>query len=253
MIRGLAPVRPTAPNWLPERMKTRPLALAAAGILATASLTGCVVQLGPQTSASPDVDGVTGVVLNTFGDVTITEGEPSLTIRARQAVLDRLTAVVTDGVLELGQRPGPAIGNGTEISYELVVESLDRIEINGAGDVTSDVSGDRLTIEISGAGNVTVTGVDAAEVVARVSGTGDIELDGTTSSLEVGIDGMGDVDADALDADDASVEVSGTGDARLWVTGTLRAEISGIGSVRHRGGAEVEADVSGLGDIVADD
>jgi hypothetical protein len=234
-------------------MRTRPLALAAAGILTAASLTGCITQLGPRSTASPEIGDVTGVVLDTYGDLEITEGEPSLTIHAPRAVLDRLTTDVRDGVLTLGQRGGPMIGNGSNIRYELTVPDLDRIEVNGAGDVEASVSGESLTIEISGAGDVSVDGIDASEVVARVSGSGDIELDGTAQTVEAEISGMGDIDADDLEVADAAVTVAGTGDATLWVTGTLRAEISGVGTVRHRGGAEVDADITGLGGVEADD
>jgi hypothetical protein len=234
-------------------MKTRLVALAAAAALVAVALTGCV-PVGPMSSATPELDDdVTGVVLETGGDLTITEGEPSLTIHAPAGILKRLTSDVDDGVLVLGRRAGFLPFGFGEIRYELTVESLDSIEIKGSGDVDSTVSGDDLAIVIQGSGEVTVTGVDAAEVDLRIEGAGDIELSGDADSIAVEINGSGDVDTDDLEVRDAAVAIGGSGEVDLYVTDTLDVEISGSGTVNHRGGATVESDISGSGDVVESD
>lgn len=234
-------------------MNTRLLALGAATVLAAASLTGCAVRLGPMTSSSPEIDDATAVVLDTAGDLTIREGEPSLTIHAPQGVLDRLTVRVRDGVLVLGHEPGPFPMGAGDIRYELTLPSLASLEVNGAGDVDATVSGDSLSVGIGGAGDVEVTGIDADSVEVTIDGAGDVELSGEAASLDITIDGAGEVDTDALRVGDAVVAISGAGDAHVYVTGTLRVELSGVGSVRHRGGAEVESEISGLGEVTAED
>jgi hypothetical protein len=63
------------------------------------AFTGCV-PIGPMSSSTLEIDDdVTLVVLETGGDLTITEGEPSLTIHAPAGILDRLTSEVLNGVL----------------------------------------------------------------------------------------------------------------------------------------------------------
>ena len=236
-------------------MKPRTLALGAVVVLTAATLTGCARMLpaGPMTSESPDIADVTSVVLDTAGDLEISEGEPSLTIHAPANLIDALTARVSDGVLTLGRR-GPDLAWGSaDIRYELTLPSLEGIEVNGAGDVDSTVSSDTLTIDVSGAGDVKVEGLDADAVSVSISGAGDVELDGVALSLDVEISGVGEVDADDLEVADAVVDISGTGDANVHVTGSLTADVSGLGSVRHRGGARVDADVSGLGEVTAED
>lgn len=234
-------------------MIPRLLVLTAATVVAAAALTGCVRASGPMSSEQREIGDVTAVVLDTDGDIRITEGEPSLTIHAPENVLDALTSTVDDGVLELGRKPGTFTAGRTEIRYELTVESLDAITVNGSGDITSTVSGDALTIEISGSGDIAVEGLAADTVDVTIDGSGDIDLGGTAESLSVAIDGSGEVDADDLEVVDASVEIGGSGDAALHVTGTLTVDISGSGTVTHRGGAEVEADVSGSGSVDDDD
>lgn len=233
-------------------MKTRLPAFAAAAALVAVALTGCV-PLGPERTSTPEIDDVTAVVLETGGDLTITEGEPSLTIHAPAGILDRLTSDVRDGVLVLGRRAGFVPFGFGEIRYELTVESLESIEIKGSGDVDSTVSGDDLAIVIQGSGDITVTGVDADEVDVRIQGAGDIQLSGDANSIAVEIAGSGGVDTDSLEVRDAVVSITGSGEVDLHVTETLDVAISGSGTVRHRGGATVESNISGSGDVESSD
>jgi hypothetical protein len=232
-------------------MKPRLAALAAAAALVAVGLTGCA-PIGPMSSATPEIGDVTAVILETGGDLTISEGEPSLTMHAPAGILDRLTSDVENGVLVLGRRAGFVPFGLGEIRYELTVQSLDSIEIDGSGDVESTVSGDDLAILIQGSGDVTVTGLDAGEVDLRIDGAGDVELSGDAGSIAVEIDGSGDVDTDALEVRDATVSIGGSGEVDLHVTDTLVVDISGSGTVHHRGGATVESDISGSGDVESD-
>ena len=231
--------------------KSRALVLSAAVVLAAAALTGCVRVLppGPVVTESPEIGDVHAVVLDTSGELTITEGEPSLTIHAPQALLDLLVNRVDDGVLTLGRLPGPGIIGASNLRYELTVPSLDAIVVDGSGDVESTVTGGDLRVEINGSGTVDIERIEAGSVSVEISGSGDVDLAGTADSLEVRIDGSGTVDADDLEVVDAVVEVSGSGDVEVHATGTLRADVSGSGDVTHRGGARVDADVSGSGEV----
>jgi len=233
-------------------MKPRLAALTAAAALVAVALTGCV-PIGPMSSATPEIDDVTAVVLDTGGELTISEGEPSLTIHAPAGIIDRLTSDVQDGVLVLGRRAGFVPFGFGEIRYELTVRSLEAIEINGSGDVDATVSGDELSIGIEGSGDVTVTGLDAEAVEVRIDGAGEVELTGDADSLAVEISGSGDVDTESLEVRDATVSIAGSGEVDLFVTDTLDVDISGSGTVTHRGGATVGSDISGSGEVESDD
>ena len=114
---------------------------AAASVLA---LAGCVpfVASGPMTSEERDIDAVSTVVLDTSGDLTISEGEPSLVIHAPEGALDRLTSDVDGDTLVLGTTPGPEIVVG-EVRYDLTLPDLEAIELNGSGDVEATRVGRR--------------------------------------------------------------------------------------------------------------
>ena len=228
----------------------RLLPLIALPAVALVALSGCsFAARGPVVSEDRQIDAATSVVLDTSGDLTITEGEPSLVIHAPAAVLDRLTADVRNGELMLGVKPGtPGILLG-KISYELTLPSLERLEMNGSGDVDSEVSASDLDVEISGLGNLDIDSIDASSVTLDVSGSGDVEFSGRTDDLEVSIDGSGDVRADELESARASLEIDGSGDVEVAASDSLRVSISGAGSVRYSGSPEVEQDISGSGEV----
>lgn len=211
------------------------------------ALSGCAFPpRGPVVSEDRDIDAATSVVLDSSGDLTIREGEPALTIHAPQAVLDRLTSTVKNGVLELGVAPGtPGIMLG-KVSYELTLPSLESLEVNGSGDIDSDVPGDSLTIDISGSGDLDI---DASSVILDISGSGDVELSGRTDDFTLTIDGSADVRADELDSAVVTVDLSGSGDIAVAASDTLEVSLSGSGSVVYEGRPEVTQDISGSGEV----
>lgn len=225
------------------------VAVATASVLA---LAGCVpvVAGGPMTSEEREIGDVSAVELDTSGNLTITEGEPSLVISAPSDALDRLTAETDGSTLRLGTTPGQQVVLG-EVRYELTVSDLSEITVNGSGDVESTVSSDAgILVDVDGSGDVSWTGLDADDVTVRVAGSGDVELSGTTAALTIQVDGSGDIDVGDLEARDAVVTIAGSGDVQVTALDTLSAEITGSGTVAYTGDPEVDAEVSGSGDVV---
>jgi hypothetical protein len=180
---------------------------------------------------SREVSGFTGVELTSIGDLHIEQtGTESLTIDADADVLPKLTSNVSDGVLELGVAPGTTVATTRRIVYRLTVTTLDSIAVSGVGDATvSRLRADRLTIEINGAGEVT--------------------LAGTVDSQAVTIRGTGDYDGEDLQSATAKVTIDTAGNAVLRVSDRLDATVSGVGSVEYIGDPRVTKDISGVGSV----
>jgi len=225
-----------------------------AALLAVASalvLCGClpVVATGPVVSDERDIDAATTVVLDTSGDLTITQGEPALVIHASEDALERLTSDVSGDTLTLATTPGASIMLG-EVRYELTLPDLETIELNGSGDVSAAVSAQGvIRLRIDGSGEVDWTGLDCERAEIGVFGSGDVEVAGTTGTLSIELDGSGNVDAGDLDAREATVAIAGSGDVDVSVGDTLIAEISGSGNVSYSGNPSVEADITGSGEV----
>ena len=230
----------------------RPLITAFVTAASVLALAGCApfVNPGPMASEQREVAAVTTVVLDTSGDLTIAEGEPSLVIHAPEAALDRLTSEVRGDTLVLGKTPGPSLSLGS-VRYELTVPDLEAIEVNGSGSVDARVSSrDAVRLEVDGSGEVDWSGIDAARLEIRISGSADIELSGSASEADIELDGSGDVDADDLQARDAVVVLDGSGEIDVAVSDRLSASISGSGRIGYSGDPTVTKDVAGSGDIV---
>ena len=244
----------STPSGAPQRRSSSSLrgvlvAVATASVLA---LAGCVpvVAGGPMTSEEREIGDVSAVELDTSGNLTITEGKPSLEISAPREALERLTAETDGSTLRLGTTPGQQVVLG-EVRYELTVSDLSEITVNGSGDVESTVSSDAgILVDVDGSGDVSWTGLDADDVTVRVAGSGDVELSGTTASLTIQVDGSGDIDVGDLEARDAVVTIAGSGDVQVTALDTLSAEITGSGTVAYTGDPEVDAEVSGSGEVV---
>ena len=236
-------------------MTKRPVLAILLAASLTAALAGCVYLpiSGPRVTEDRDLDDFTAIVLKTDGNVVVTLGDtPSLTIKAREGVMNLLTSEVENGVLTLSVN-GPHLGLG-EVDYAVTVPMISDVTIDGAGDIDADFTGaDDITVSIEGSGDIEGTGIDATTVQSSIEGSGDIDLSGRADEHTLEIDGSGNFDGQDFVTENAGVSISGSGDVEVNVTGQLRAEISGSGEIRYTGGADVSSDVSGSGSVVEDD
>jgi hypothetical protein len=184
-----------------------------------------------QAGESREVHGVTGVELASFGDLQIDQtGTESLTIEAAPDVLPKLTSGVSGGVLRLRLAPGTTIKNAGPVVYHLTVAALDSIAVAGAGAVTaSNLQADRLAVDITGAGHVTLAGAVDSQVVT--------------------ITGTGNYDGENLQSATADVTVDGAAKAVVRASSHLNATVDGVGSVQYIGNPQVTRKVNGVGSV----
>jgi len=154
------------------------------------------------------------------------------------------------------------IVNGSgDVKTEMVVESPRlEVKINGSGDVSLKLAVDELNFRVNGSGDADVEGKARMSSIAvngsgnlvfkggsmeactvKLTGSGDIHLSGSTNTLEIKHISSGDLDAGKLQASSCSIEKSGSGDTSVWVDGTLAIVSSGSGDVYYRGTAQVKS------------
>mgnify|MGYP003583111246 CR=1 FL=1 len=221
----------------------------AASVLA---LSGCslMIPVGPMTSEERDIGDVSHVVLETSGDLVVSEGEPALTVRAPEGMLDRLTSDVSDDTLVLDTTPGFTMGMA-DVRYDLTLPQLERLELNGSGDVEATVSADgTVQLDIEGSGDVDWSGLAADRVEVRISGSGNVTLTGSAAELSIDLEGSGNVDTEQLEAQDAVVNLSGSGEVDVSASASLSVDLSGSGRVTYSGDPSTDVRVSGSGDVV---
>lgn len=212
-------------------MRAWPLGALITLLLASA---GCATTTGSGDirTETRDVSGFTTVDLAGSGHVVIEQGRTdSLSITAESNLLPELSSQVSNGALILGAKRSHNIRPTHDITYRVTLK-----ELHG--------------LRLSGSGSQTATGIDARELDIEISGSGDITMTGSAEAQTVDIAGSGTYDAIGLHTDTATVSISGSGDATLGILVTLDATISGSGNVAYTGNPRVSQDVSGSGEVV---
>lgn len=168
-------------------------------------------------------------VSGAFDVVVSVGGEQKVTVTFDDNLLDLLELRVDDGELELGWRKSCRPSRGSKVA--ITVPDLREVEVSGAGDLD-------------------VTGLKGIRFEAEVSGAGDLTLAGSVEVFELELSGAGDVDAKKLEAQVVSAEISGAGSADVHASRRIEAEVSGAGDLTYRGDPqERDIDVSGAGSV----
>ncbi len=123
--------------------------------------------------------------------------------------------------------------------------------LNPKKDIEISITTPNLTsVEVSGANNVYILGLNEKEFYANLSGAGSIDLKGITDKLRAEISGAGNIDAKELKAKDVIISVSGAASADVFASEVLEASVSGVGSIDYYGNPEkTRTNVSGVGSI----
>jgi len=104
--------------------------------------------------------------------------------------------------------------------------------------------------DVSGRNRLVIEGYRQAELSLDVSGSAEVTATGEVDRLSVDLSGSGDLDLGALKTRRAYMDVSGAADATIAPIDEARLEISGIGDVRLLTNPKrLETDISGAGKI----
>jgi hypothetical protein len=190
------------------------------------------------------------------GDVIITQGEEeSLTVRADDNLMQYIKTEVKNGTLILGfsdEVKNKIVRPSEGIKFHLSVKQVAGLDVSGAGDINaSSLDADRLEIVVGGAGDVNIGSLTAEELVVRIRGAGDAELAGKVVEQDVEINGAGDYRAAKLESQTAIVEINSAGNATIWATDTLDVRISGPSTVEYYGDPQVTKNISIVGRLVS--
>jgi hypothetical protein len=199
-------------------------------------LSGCHHKFGQATGSGTmklekrTVPSFTAVDISGAYNVEIVvQKEPSLEVEGDDNLLPLVTTEVRNGVLEISN--SKSYSTKHEMSLRISVPSLDAITSSGASDIIiSDVKSDGFKIDVSGAGQ--------------------LEVSGEAKSLEIKQSGAGDVNAKDLHAAKVNIDSSGAATADVYASEELRASVSGAGRVNYFGDPKtVNKEASGAGSI----
>ena len=86
-------------------------------------------------------------------------------------------------------------------------------------------------LELRGAVDAEIEGVDSDLVEFDLKGAGNIEIEGRCKKLTVELKGAGNFEAEDLECEEVDVELSGAGNIEVYASREINAEINGIGNI----------------------
>jgi len=110
---------------------------------------------------------------------------------------------------------------------------------------------DLTLLQVDGAGEIELAGLDNPALRVELTGAGQITLSGQTENLTIQLAGAGDVDATNLTASAVSVIISGAGRVDVAATQTLDVTITGVGLVSYADSPTITItqNTSGIGEL----
>lgn len=171
-----------------------------------------------------------GLDLAGSNNVRVTVGGPrSVVVHADSNLLSYVTTKVEAGTLVIAD--AGSFGTRSPMSVDVTVPSLS-------------------VLNLSGDGQVTVTGIGAPRLTVHVSGSGLLSAAGSVTRLDVVLSGNGQAQLSQLTARDVHAAVTGSGLIQVTATASLNAEVPGTGAITYSGNpARLTTSVTGTGAI----
>jgi hypothetical protein len=231
-----APTTPvTLPSTVPSIISATTFGGAFAAAVASALLAAGAPALAAESArALPPF--IAGNARGAFA-MTVEVGKTqSVVVRGDDKFVADLKTTVVDNELQITMPDKTYnVGNGGNPRITIVVPSLSRVKVEGAGEtIISKVNGDRLDIGYLGAGQLVASG--------------------KVKYLRLNARGVGEVDTRALHAERVDVNFEGVGNVSVHATDLLNAVAKGMGSLNYYGKPKtVNKSVTGIGSVTARD
>ncbi len=93
-------------------------------------------------------------------------------------------------------------------------------------------------LEVNGAVDAKIEGVDSEKLDFRVNGAGNIEIKGKCGMLNVSLNGAGNFEGEKLRCKNITVEINGAGNVEAYGSKSANLEINGMGNIDLYGNPE---------------
>jgi len=155
----------------------------------------------------------------------------SVEVKGYENLVPLTLTTVTNDVLTIETKKHINILGKQHVEVIIHVPSLDKIELNGVGNISTqdNFNFNELEMNLSGVGSINISG-QAAKATLTTSGAGSIHCKNLLSDTTI-------------------ATTSGVGSIRCNAVKFLKATVSGVGSISYTGNPVVEKSVSGVGSV----
>ena len=220
------------------------------------------------------LDSITRIDLRGSGQMLLTRGDQeALVITATDKMMKNVEIHQKDGTLYLNNRSNGwnwfDWDNSEEVTFAITLKQLERLTLTGAAQVKStDWTGDRLHIEVTGAGDINVGTLHINKLTMNLTGASHVNIDqlrgeelraeltgashlsfkqaGEVDSQQATLAGASHYNAAPLKTRATRVTVAGASNADVYATETLEIEAAGASNVGYYGTTRAKTSVSGI-------
>lgn len=207
----------------------------------------------PVVTETRNISDFTGVESSISADIILKQSPTfKVKVEGQKNILDLLKTELKGNSLKIFFEKGYSMNYDSNLKIYVEAPDFERLGMSGSGNVRADgsLSGDKLSISISGSGDFDFNKIQYDNLDLGISGSGDVSMGGSAGSVSMRISGSGDIKAADLRAQSVQCQVSGSGDITCNAQKSLDAMVSGSGDIRYKGKPEsVKTKVSGSGDI----
>ncbi len=189
-------------------------------IIAGFSLAAVVFAQAGDVTESRDHSSFEKIIIEDAGvglDIVVGEGF-SVTLKGSEKWLERITTEVDDNAL--------VISRTNKKKKSINIDSDDRIIIT-----MPKFTG----LEVNGAVDADISGVDSEELEFEVNGAGNIEIKGSCAKLNVKLNGAGNFEGEDLKCENVTVAINGAGNVEVYGSESADLEINGMGNIDFYG------------------
>lgn len=207
---------------------------------------------GPMETEIRSLKDFKGVQLGASADVYMTQAADfKVTVEAQKNIAELLETSVEGGILKIYFKKSAGNVDYDKLIVHVEAPLFESVDLLGSGNMVAQnaFKGDKLSLSITGSGDVRVKDATYNSIKAELSGSGDLEVGGTAESSDLSLSGSGDVHAQNLKSKKADVSITGSGDIDCQVETTMDASVTGSGDIHYKGDPSVKSRITGSGSI----
>jgi len=204
---------------------------------------------GPVVPDTRMLTTVNEIVLNAPIRVELFEAEEqTIIVHAQSNVQPVLKTMIKGETLTISTEGNVSMDGDTYISIAL--PRLKSLKNYGSANISGKgFSGDKLKLEATAPGDISLSELGYDDYEILVKGSGDVTVAGRGKKLDGETSATGNLNASGLTVDKAKVTTKGSGDIMVSVGGDLKAKITSSGNVTYDGSPKIDLEKTGSGEL----
>jgi hypothetical protein len=194
-----------------------------------------------------------------------------ITITADENLIEDITTETSNNKLVIKTRGNRCLDFNTRPLITISSPSIQTVIASGSATFIADeISGNTITLKLTGSGDISVAAITATDLKVSLSGSGnirsndclsvnsevflsgsgEISMAGQSENSNLKLSGSGKIRSENWTHGSADVTITGSGDVFAFVENSLIAFISGSGNIYLKGNPTINKTITGSGRII---